>query len=328
MAFFGSKASDAVARIMQEVALTETELDRQVASQVDLVHRVSTHTLAAGGKRLRPALVSLCAAALGRPFDVERTRRIGACMELIHMATLMHDDVIDGSATRRGHPTAAAEFGNTASILSGDVLLAKAMRILALDGDLEIIRSVSSVVVDLAEGEVLELQARWRLDLGEEEHYRILRMKTGSFIECCCRVGGLCAGGDEVEIEALAEFGANIGLAFQIVDDMLDYAGDGRTGKPIGTDFREGCATLPLLLLFPKLSSDERTWAGQRFGKAADADIAVICKWICERGVLAEVASRARHHAESACTAIERLPESEEAELLSAVADFILERQN
>lgn len=328
LAFFGSRASEAVARILQEVESTEAELQRQVASQVELVQRVSSHTLGAGGKRLRPALVSLCAATIGKPFELDRTRRIGACMELIHMATLMHDDVIDGSATRRGRPTAAAEFGNTASILSGDVLLAKAMRILALDGDLEIIRSVSSVVVDLAEGEVLELQTRGRLDLGEDEHYRILRMKTGSFIECCCRVGGLCADGNESELEALAEFGANIGLAFQIVDDILDYGGDSKTGKPIGTDFREGCTTLPLLLLLPKLGAEDSAQVANTFGAASDADIERICRLVKEHGALEEASNRAKSHGEAAQAALKALPDSEETELLSSVVDFVLDRQS
>src|SRR5688572_18935534 len=140
-------APEQIEAIQNEIGLVEQELSVCIGSQVPLVERLARHTLESGGKRLRPALVGLSAAATGRPFEASRARRLGACMEMIHMATLIHDDVIDHAPTRRGSPTAASEFGNTASILSGDVLLSKAMAILAQDGDIEIIRCVANAVV-------------------------------------------------------------------------------------------------------------------------------------------------------------------------------------
>ncbi|HEY0867885.1 MAG TPA: polyprenyl synthetase family protein, partial [Fimbriimonas sp.] len=209
----GSIQPDLLESISDEVARVEEELQRQVGSQIELVQKVGRHTLKAGGKRLRPALVTLAARATGLEFDPERTRRLGACMELIHMATLIHDDVVDNSSTRRGRPTAAVEFGNTASILSGDVLLAKAMLLLAQDGDLDIIRCVSEAVVDLAEGEVRELEVRGEFDLEEETHLEVLRLKTATFIAVCCEVGAIVAGAASTVRQALHSYGNQIGMA-------------------------------------------------------------------------------------------------------------------
>jgi octaprenyl-diphosphate synthase len=315
-------------RVADELRAVEAELEQQVLSQVDLVKQVGELTLKGGGKRLRPALVTLTAMAIGRPFDVERTRKLGACMELIHMATLIHDDVIDHAAVRRGRPTASATFGNTASILSGDVLLAKAMRLLALDGDLDIIRTVSSVVVDLAEGEVMELELRGRVDVSESEHREVLRRKTATFIEACCEVGALCAGASEEERTAVKRFGFHIGLAFQIVDDLLDYQGDHvKMGKPHATDFREGCATLPLIHLWPHLSAEESTHVSKKFGNGVtDAELCQIVQWMIERGSFAQTQRAADFEIASAKQALSELPGSAERALLELVADFVLGR--
>ena len=242
-----------------EIAAVELELAKQVRSQVKPVSTIGAHVLQSGGKRLRPAFLKLSAKVCGLPFAEERAHKLSACMEMIHMATLIHDDVIDHADTRRGRPTASSIYGNTASILTGDVLLSKAMAILAIDGDLEIIRTVSNAVVELAEGEVRELESRNKFDLDEEEHYEILRMKTASFIQCCCEVGARLSGADLAFRDALGAYGHHIGMAFQIADDLLDYTGDKKaTGKPLATDFREGCATLPLIYLIPLLSPSER----------------------------------------------------------------------
>ena len=210
-----------IARVMEEVREVEAVLEAEVASQVELVTAVGRHTLRAGGKRLRPALAVLSAQATGLPLDLARVRRLAASLEMVHMATLVHDDVIDHSSLRRGLPTAAAVFGNTASILSGDVFLAKSMAVLADDGDLSVIRTVSHAVVDLAQGEVRELEVRGDLDLALDDHYEILRLKTASFLRCCCEVGALVAEAGPATLGALGAFGENLGMAFQITDDLL-----------------------------------------------------------------------------------------------------------
>lgn len=314
---------EVLSEIVDEIRLVEVELRQRISSEVQLVHEVGRHTLDAGGKRLRPALVVLAARATGLPFDAARARILGACMEMVHMATLIHDDVIDNSATRRGKPTASAVFGNTASILSGDVLLSRAMAILAEDGDLAIIRQVSSAVVELAEGEVMELEARGDFAISRDDHYAILRMKTASFIEACCRVGALVAGAPEAQQDALGRFGHHLGLAFQIVDDLLDYHGDpAKTGKTPGTDFREGCVTLPLIVL----RDDCEMESIEGFGDA-DARADAVVALMQHEGAFAKTRQIAQGHGDSAIEALNVLPESKDRALLEGVAHFVLERQ-
>jgi len=247
---------------------------------------------------------------------------------MVHMATLIHDDVIDHSDTRRGRPTAAALFGNTGSILSGDALLAKAMVILADDGDLAIIRAVSRAVVEMAEGEALELATRGNFELSEAEHRRILRMKTASFVECCCQVGARLAAADDLVRDGLTEYGHHLGMAFQIVDDLLDYRGDREaTGKPIATDFREGCATLPLIALRDRLSDEELAVVCRKFGNGvADDELRMIGEWMELRGAYAAAEEAAQAHVRAALEALSPVPTSDAKILLQEIATFVLRR--
>lgn len=324
-----SAQQDLMEQIAAEVRLVEAELARQVGSQVALVAEIGKHTLQAGGKRLRPAFVSLSAKATGLPYDPSRAVLLGACMEMIHMATLIHDDVIDHAATRRGRATASSIFGNTGSILTGDVLLAKAMSILAQDGDLNIIRCVSDAVVEMSEGEVRELELRGQFDLSEEEHMKVLRMKTAAFIESCCEVGGLLAGASPEQLSALRLYGDHVGLAFQIIDDLLDYRGtEEKTGKPVATDFREGCATLPLIYLTSHLSTTELETARTGFGNGiADSDLSWIIESMASRGAFEKAESTAVRLLDEAIVSLRAMPDTEAKSLLSSVAQFVLRRE-
>jgi octaprenyl-diphosphate synthase len=317
-----------LAEVSEEVAAVEVELQQLVRSQTEMVDRVGKTTLEAGGKRLRPAFVALAAQAAGHTPDSRRVVLMGAVMEMIHMATLIHDDVIDQATTRRGKPTAATEVGNTAAILSGDVLLAKAMVALAQDGDLSIIRTVSAAVVEMAEGEVQEIEARGNFDLSEEELMEILRHKTAGFIQCCCEVGAILSGASAADQDALSRYGHHIGMAFQLVDDVLDYRGTrSKTGKPVGGDFREGQATLPLIHLRGRLSEGEDVIARSKFGDlTSDDEIRMISDWMATRGSYAETERRAREHADLAVAALESLPQSRSRRLLETVAAYVLER--
>ena len=325
----GKIKPELLVQVGEEVARVEAELDRQMHSQVAMVKNVSHHTLDAGGKRLRPAFVALSAKATGLPYDEDRSRKIGACMEMIHMATLIHDDVIDNSPTRRGRDTASAVYGNTGSILAGDVLLAKAMRILAEDGDLAIIRTTSHSVVEMAEGEVRELETRLVFDLDEEAHLEILRLKTASFIQCCCEVGAILAGASEQAQKALHAYGHHVGMAFQIIDDLLDYRGDkAKTGKATATDFREGQATLPLIYLIDSLTEQESNVARQKFGSGVtDDEIRMISEWMTSRGAFEKAEALAHFHVASAIEALHILPENPARELLETVAHYVIGRE-
>lgn len=325
----GGVESELLEQVSADVADVEAELQKQVSSQVQGVEDVGRHTLEAGGKRLRPAFVSLAAKTTGLPYERDRTVRLGACMEMIHMATLIHDDVIDNAATRRGRETASALFGNTGSILAGDALLAKAMVILAIDGDLEIIRNVSQSVVEMAEGEVRELATRNDFDLSQEDHFEVLRMKTAAFIQSCCEVGAIVGGASREHRDALKTYGHHIGMAFQIVDDLLDYRGDQeRTGKPQATDFREGCATLPLIYLRPLLSEQEREVARRKFGNGVtDDELLMISDWMRVRGAFDRAQETARDHIAEALSQLNRLPDTPARELLRAAAEFIAARE-
>jgi octaprenyl-diphosphate synthase len=315
-------------RIADEVAEVEAILCEEIESDVELVRNVCELTLQAGGKRLRPALCALSALAANPDADLPRARRLGASLEMVHMATLIHDDVIDRTDLRRGRPTASSVFGTTASILSGDVLLAKSMRILALDGDLDVIRTVASVVVDLSEGEVAELETRGQFDLDEAAYFEILRRKTATFLAACCGVGGRCAGAPPEVIQALEAFGLTLGLAFQVADDLLDYFGDPAiTGKPVGTDFAEGCATLPLIRLRNGLSQEELMRVAPRFGTPQSPDdLADVRKLMNERSIFESCQSNAFELIAVAKGELDVLPRSAERDLLAAVADFAANR--
>jgi len=209
-------------------------------------------------------------------------------------------------------------------------LLSKSMVLLARDGDLQIIRSVSEAVVDMAEGEVRELAVRGQFDLDEATHLEVLRLKTASFIECCCEIGAIVAGATPEIQQALRSFGFHVGMAFQIIDDILDYRGDqNKTGKPIATDFREGQATLPLIYLRDKLSDAESTIARRRFGNGVNEDeIRMIADWMDTRGAFSRAEQVALAHITQANLALEILPDSTARALLETVAHHIVRRQS
>lgn len=317
-------------RVSQEVADIEQVIRESTDSPVEIIRNVAKQILDAGGKRIRPAFVILAGKLVNPDADMVRLRRLGAAMEIIHMATLVHDDVIDSAGTRRGRPTAAASFGNTTAIMSGDVFLAKAMSLLASDGDVEVFRTVSEAVCEIAEGEVLELEARGDFDLDVDRHLEILRMKTASFIRCCCELGAIVGGANKAQKEALSKFGHHTGMAFQIADDLLDYRGDkAKTGKPIATDFRDGQATLPLIFLREKLSEAESHIARRRFGGSVnDDEIRMICDWMDTRGAFTRSEQMANDHITTAHEQLDQFEDGLPRDMMHAVADYVLARQS
>jgi octaprenyl-diphosphate synthase len=328
-----------LAPILPEMQAVEAFLEAQAETAIPQFSELTRHLLSAGGKRLRPAMVILCAYAAepsrygelyrnghsGR----ERLAVIAGCMEMIHMATLIHDDVIDQTFTRRGKPTANALYGNLATVLSGDFILARAMRCLALDGDLRIIQKVAQITTDMSEGEVAEVFLRHRLEITEAQYLDIVRRKTAEFLAGCCRIGGYLVDADESTLNTLEQFGRNLGIAFQIIDDLLDYVGDPRvTGKPNGTDFREGFATLPLLHYYQSASSEERDRLHAEFG--TDISGEQFHHWreqIRLTGSLKYAEAVAERYRQSALGHLNGLPASSIRRALEEVARFITERK-
>jgi octaprenyl-diphosphate synthase len=323
-------AGDLANELTEDVVRAEAVLNEALGSDSATVDAVGRHVSEAGGKRLRPLFVAIAARATGLPYDAHRAASLGACMEMIHMATLIHDDVIDNADTRRGRPTACSLYGNTAGILSGDVLLARAMVLLAVDGDLEIIRMVSNSVVELATGEVMEVESRGVFDLDESDHLEILRRKTASFIAACCRAGAMVAGSSQEVQDALAKYGEAVGMGFQIADDLLDYRSESVvSGKPRAIDFREGCATLPLIYLRGSLSSDEEAYVRSKFGNGvADSDLTRIGDWMAERGAFAGAEASARRYADRALAALEDLPDNAARDVLGSLASMLILRDS
>ncbi len=244
--------------IQADLAAVETKLNEEIRSDVRAAYAISGHTLSAGGKRLRPAAVLLSARSVKNAFPSQTVYASASAVELIHMASLIHDDVVDNTDERRGRPTANVIYGNQISVLVGDYLLAKSIYLAAREGVLEVIRIFSKVTVGLSEGEVLQITAQGDPNTSEETYFDIIKRKTAGFIAGCCEVGAVLSEASPVVRQALSDYGLSLGLAFQIADDLLDFLGDPKvTGKPRGSDLREGKMTLPLIAAYRQLGDED-----------------------------------------------------------------------
>ena len=244
--------------LAEKLSRVEILIEEKLQSEVDLIGKMSKHHLKSGGKRLR-ALLTLGSSRLSGYDLGERDINLAACVELIHSATLLHDDVIDESSLRRGNKTANSIWGNQSSILVGDYLLSRCFEMMVEDGDLEILKLLSSTSAKIAQGEVLQLQHKGEADLLEDTYINIISLKTAALFSAATKTGACLAGSNEKEKKALESYGKNLGLAFQIADDALDYySKEIVLGKKIGKDFFEGKATLPLIIIFQRGNIEER----------------------------------------------------------------------
>ena len=251
----------------ERLSKVENLIELKLQSKVNLIKTMSNHHLKSGGKRLRALLTlgsaKLCGYNLG-----ERDINLAACVELIHSATLLHDDVIDESDLRRGSKTTNSIWGNQSSILVGDYLLSRCFEIMVDDGDLEILKLLSSTSARIAQGEVLQLQHKGEADLIEEDYIKIINLKTAALFASATRTGACLAGSNEKEKNSLESYGKNLGLAFQIADDALDYYAKEITfGKEIGKDFFEGKTTLPIIIVFQRANKEEKNFLLEVFKK-------------------------------------------------------------
>lgn len=317
--------------VQDDLAAVELLLGEEIRSDVRAAYAISGHILSAGGKRLRPALVTLAARAALCLFPAKTVYASAAAAELIHMASLIHDDVVDGADERRGKPTANAAFGNQISVLVGDYLLAKSIYLAAREGNMDVIRVFSKVTVSLSEGEVLQITAKGDVDTSEETYLTIIHKKTAGFIAGCCEVGAMLAQAAPEQVDALTAYGLNCGLAFQIADDLLDYTGDPRkTGKPQCGDLREGKMTLPLILTLQDVTEAERAdllHILQEPEALTEAEIAHVRAAIARHEGYSRTADAARGYVTLAQEALQALPPSSYRDSLDALADYSLTRE-
>lgn len=314
--------------IGNECLACESEISRELSnSAVALIRDVSGHVAVAGGKRLRPILV-LLAARLGDG-DEARAVRLGCIVELLHTATLIHDDVVDEATLRRGRPSAHARFGVDASVLVGDHFYSRCMALLVRDGDLRVMDALAASMVSMTEAEVFQLERKRAGALSEADYLRIIRQKTATFMSACCRIGGLAGGLGAEAVEALAAYGERLGIAFQIIDDSLDFAADpARLGKAIGHDLREGKRTLPLIVTLDRATAEERALILETLGRPGvlEADVAEVHRLVKMYDGVGYAVGRASAYAAAGVAALDRVPRSEAREILALIAEYVIHR--
>ena len=277
----------------------------RMQSDVPLIPELAGHLIAGGGKRMRPMLTLACARLLD--YQGQRHHKLAACVEFIHTATLLHDDVVDGSGLRRGRRTANLIWGNAASVLVGDFLFSRSFELMVEDGSLRVLRILSNASAVIAEGEVNQLTAQRRIDTSEARYLDIIGAKTAALFAAACRIAAVVAERDEGCEEALDAYGRNLGIAFQLVDDAIDYASDGATmGKDAGDDFRDGKVTLPVILAHARGNDAERRfWRDAIEGRRiSDADLAYATRLLEASGAIADTLERARHYGQRAIDAL------------------------
>jgi len=297
-------------------------------SPVTLIPKLASHIISAGGKRLRPIL-TLAAARMCGYRDGERHVALAACVEFIHTATLLHDDVVDFSNLRRGQASANAVFGNTASVLVGDFLFSRSFELMVEDGSLDVLGILSHASSVIAEGEVMQLLTTNDTETSETAYLEIIRSKTAQLFAAACRVGAVVAERPKVEEEALENYGMNLGIAFQLVDDVLDYsAKQADLGKTVGDDFHEGKITLPMILAFRRGNDDERafwrrTLEGQEQGEG-DLDQAI--NLMNRHSALTDSIERARHYGAIARDSLGIFADTPTKKTFGDLIDFCIER--
>src|SRR6185436_1753830 len=299
----------------------------RMQSKVSLIPELAGHLIAGGGKRMRPMLT--LASALLLDYSGTRHHRLAAAVEFIHTATLLHDDVVDGSGLRRGKRTANIIWGNPASVLVGDFLFSRAFELMVEDGSLKVLRILSHASAVIAEGEVEQLTAQRRIETGEEQYLTIISAKTAALFAAACRVAPVVAEASEEAELALECYGRNLGIAFQLTDDAIDYASDSATmGKGVGDDFRDGKMTLPIILAYARGSDSDRVfWRSAISGeRVSDEDLAHAIGLLGSTEALTDTIERARQYGRRAIDALANFPASKAKAALTEAVEFAISR--
>ena len=301
--------------------------ERMASEHAPRIPEVTAHLIEAGGKRIRPLMTLAAARACGYEGDLHL--KLAATVEFIHTATLLHDDVVDESEQRRGRPTANLLWDNSSSVLVGDYLFARAFLLMVETRDLKVLEILSQASATIAEGEVLQLTAASNLAATEAVYSQVIRGKTAALFEAATEVGGVIAGAPETQVEALARYGDSLGMAFQIVDDLLDWGGaSGQMGKNTGDDFRERKLTLPVIRAVAQADAGERAFWERTIAKGdqQDGDLEEAMAILLRHGTLEETRAVALGHAAEGKAVLAALPDHPLVEMMRDLADFVVAR--
>ena len=301
---------------------------RNMESQVDLIPQLARHLIAAGGKRLRPVL-TLASAKMCRYKGGTRHISLAACVEFIHTATLLHDDVVDESDLRRGLASANAVFGNKASVLVGDFLFSRSFELMVQDGSVEVLKILSHASSVIAEGEVMQLMTANDTETSETAYLAVIRAKTAQLFAAACRIGAVVAERPRAEEEALETYGMNLGIAFQLIDDVLDFSAEqADLGKTIGDDFREGKITLPIILAFRRGNDNDRAFWRRTLENLdqTEEDLPRAIALMTKHNAFSDTIERARHYGAIARDSLGLFSEGEEKRALDNLINFCIDR--
>ena len=314
--------------VEDKLILVEEKIKNKLSSEVDLVQKMCDYHLTTGGKKLR-ALLTLGSSKLCGYLKGGRDINLAACVELIHGATLLHDDVIDNSDIRRGKKTTNLIWGNQSSILAGDYLLSRCFEMMVEDGNLEVLKLLSSTSAKIAQGEILQLQHKGEVDMLEETYLKIISSKTAVLFSAATKVGAILSEKNNKEKEALEFYGKNLGLTFQIADDALDYNSQINSfGKKVGNDFFEGKITLPIILLFQRSSDSEKKQLENIFKQdiRSAEDLTIILSLISKYKIISQCYKKAEHFINLASNSLSIFKDSEEKKIFENLTSFSLER--
>jgi len=300
----------------------------RMQSEIPLIPALAGHLISGGGKRMRPMLTIAGAELCG--YQGNRHHKLAAAVEFIHTATLLHDDVVDGSDLRRGKASANIVYGNPATVLVGDFLFSRSFELMVEDGSLRVLKILSNASAVIAEGEVDQLTAQRHIETSEERYLSIIGAKTAALFAAATRIAGVVAECGEAQERALDEFGRNLGVAFQLVDDAIDYDSEsGESGKDKGDDFREGKMTLPVILAYARGNAEERQfWQDAIAGfRTEDEDLAHAVSLINKHDAVSATRERAQHYVQRAIDAIACFPSGEARAAMSEAAEFVVARR-
>lgn len=311
--------------IADEMLLVDAEIRRQLHSEVILINQVSEYIVNSGGKRMRPALVLLSAGAFGSISP--HHHRLAAVIEFIHTATLLHDDVVDGSSMRRGQETANNLFGNAASVLVGDFIYSRAFQMMVNVQNMRVMQVLADATNIIAEGEVLQLLNCHDADVTDEAYLKVIHYKTAKLFEAATRLGAILCNASAADEEAMARYGMHLGTAFQLIDDVLDFSGDaGEIGKNVGDDLAEGKPTLPLLYAMRNGNAEQSQLIRNAIEQGGLEHLDAVVSTVQQSGALDHVRKLAQLEADTACAAISHLPVSNYHQALVELASFAVSR--